>query len=60
VVLKSRTATIYLGKNCDAYSQQYGKGVWRWANGGVLVELEKEKIGFPRQQSPFEDARCRL
>ena len=60
VVLKSRIATIYLGKNCDAYSPQYGKGTWGWANGGVIVELEKKRIGFPRQDSPFDDNRCQL
>ena len=60
VVLKSKKATLYLGKSCDAYSPQFGKGTWSWANGGVLVELEKKKIGFPRQESPFEDDRCLL
>jgi len=62
VVLKSRKATIYLGKGCDAYSPQYGKGTWGWANGGVLVELSKKKIGFARQESPFgsNDSRCLL
>jgi hypothetical protein len=60
VVLKSKSATISLGKNCDAYSPQYGKGTWGWANGGVTVELEKKSIGFPRQDSPFDDSRYSL
>jgi hypothetical protein len=60
MVLKSKIATLYLGKNCDAYSPKYGKGTWGWANGGVTVELEKKRIGFPRQDSPFDDTRCRL
>lgn len=60
IVLKSKTVTLYLGKNCDAYSPKYGKGTWGWANGGVTVELEKKRIGFPRQDSPFDDSRCRL
>jgi hypothetical protein len=58
IVLKSNKAILYLGKNCDAYSPQYGKGTWGWANGGVLVGLEKKTIGFPRQDSPFDDNRC--
>jgi hypothetical protein len=60
VVLKSKTETIYLGKDCDAYSRRYGKGTWGWANGGVSIELQKGKIGFPRQGSPFKDNRCPL
>lgn len=60
VILKSNKATLYLGKSCDAYSPQFGKGTWAWANGGVMVDLKKNKIGFPRQDSPFEDGRCPL
>lgn len=60
VVLSSRDVTIYLGNSCDAFSPQYGKGKWGWANGGVLVELKKGNIGFPRQESPFDDSRCGL
>jgi hypothetical protein len=60
VVLKSQSATITLGKNCEAGSPQYGKGTWGWANGGVLVNLKKKRIGFPQQDSPFNNNRCRL
>ncbi len=59
-VLKSESAKLYLGKSCDAYSPQFGKGTWGWANGGVAVELNGRRIGFPRQESPFEDLRCRF
>lgn len=60
VTLKSKKTTIHLGKQCDAYSPQYGKGTWGWANGGLLIDLGSKQIGFPRQESPFDDGRCPL
>jgi hypothetical protein len=50
VVLKSSHAVLYLGKACDAFSPQYGKGTWAWANGGFLVRFGRVSIGFPRQE----------
>ncbi len=41
---------IYLGKDCDAYHDIYGKGVWSWANGGVMVEFPAETFVFPKQE----------
>lgn len=49
-VLRSRGATLYLGRRCDAYSPQYGRGRWEWANGGFLVVFRGRRIGFPRQE----------
>jgi hypothetical protein len=49
-VLRSRDATIYLGRRCDAYSARYGHGRWEWANGGFLVVFRGRQIGFPRQE----------
>lgn len=60
VTLTSKKTTIHLGNKCDAYSPQYGKGTWGWANGGLMVELGTKQIGFPRQESPFGDGRCPL
>src|SRR5687768_15965336 len=48
-VLRSATATIYAGRNCDALSPQFGQGRWDWANGGVLFTFPGRKVGFPRQ-----------
>ena len=46
----SPRVTIYLGVSCDAYSPQYGNGVWGWANGGTRVTFADGRvIGFPRQ-----------
>ena len=59
-VLKSKNKVLYLGNNCDASGGSLGKGTWGWANGGVMVELKSARIGFPRQESPFEDSRCQL
>ncbi|MCT4654496.1 MAG: hypothetical protein N4A65_01665 [Cohaesibacter sp.] len=42
--------TLYLGKACDASSAPFGKGTWCWANGGFVAQLEKRRIGFPRQE----------
>lgn len=58
VYLESTDATILLGNDCSASSPQYGPGTWSWANGGVLVKLEKKTVGFARHESPFSDARC--
>ncbi|HEY0117033.1 MAG TPA: hypothetical protein VGB54_15080 [Allosphingosinicella sp.] len=50
-VLRLRGATIYLGRGCDAYSPQYGRGRWEWANGGFLVVFRGgRRVGFPRQE----------
>ena len=50
-VLRSSVATIYLGKDCDAVSPQYGNGTWSWANGGFLISFENgNSLGFPRQE----------
>lgn len=42
--------TLYLGRDCDAFSQVLGDGRWAWANGGFVVELAGASIGFPRQE----------
>ena len=59
-VLESASRTLYLGASCDASSPGATDGTWGWANGGVSVTLGDESIGFPRQESPFEDGRCAL
>jgi hypothetical protein len=41
--------TIYLGTACDASRTGWSGGTWCWANGGVLIEFEEYRIGFPRQ-----------
>ncbi|MHA6266573.1 hypothetical protein ACXYMP_06880 [Aliiroseovarius sp. CAU 1755] len=45
-----RTEVIYLGRSCDAYSEVLGGGGWCWANGGFIVDLDGERLGFPRQE----------
>lgn len=42
--------TLYLGRDCDAYSKVLGSGSWSWANGGFLVQFPHHSIGFPRQE----------
>lgn len=59
-VLKSKKATIYFGKSCDARSPEYGNGTWGWANGGFRVDLEKKVFGFPRQPAPIETPDCQF
>lgn len=44
------TETLYLGRDCDAFSPVLGHGRWSWANGGFVVELDGARIGFPRQE----------
>lgn len=42
------TETLYLGRDCDAYSKVLGRGTW--ANGGFVVQFEDRAIRFPRQE----------
>ncbi|MDX3774091.1 hypothetical protein QE250_08210 [Chromatiaceae bacterium AAb-1] len=49
-VLKSGKDTLYLGRGCDAYAPQYGKGSWGWANGGFVITFDAHSVGFPRQE----------
>lgn len=42
--------TLYLGRDCDAFSKVLGRGVWTWANGGFGADFKDRKIWFPRQE----------
>ena len=44
------TETLYLGRDCDAFSKVLGPGSWAWANGGFVVEFDAQPIWFPRQE----------
>lgn len=59
-VFESSNEIIYVGNLCDAFSKTRGTGKWFWANGGVSIEFNDSSVGFPRQETPFEDSRCRL
>lgn len=51
VILINRSQNkIYLGKDCDTFSQKYGNGSWGQANGGFIVTFENFSIGFPKQE----------
>lgn len=41
---------LFLGKQCDAMNQIFGKGTWGWANGGFFVTFEGKEITFGRQE----------
>lgn len=45
---------LYLGTDCDSYSDRFGAGSWEWANGGFSVIFANETVGFPRQDHPVE------
>lgn len=57
-VLRRGRTVVYLGRSCDAFSPQYGRGRWGAANGGVLIVFARRRIGFPRQGPPVTNARC--
>ena len=60
-VLKSKQATLYLGKDCDAFSPQYGKGSWKWANTDTWVNLEKKEFKFLHQTDlSHNDSKCKV
>ncbi|MCB1491258.1 MAG: hypothetical protein KDJ77_05580 [Rhodobiaceae bacterium] len=60
VVLEPRDAggagKLYLGKACDAFSEDYGKGTWGWANGGFGADFPDFEIRFPRQEVQWTDS----
>ena len=49
-VLQGARGTIYLGRDCDAWSRSDGRGDWHWANGGLVIELARQRLAFPRQE----------
>jgi len=56
--LNSNGASIVNDENCSARSSVNGVGRWEWSNGGVLIQFPNKRIGFPRQESPFESSVC--
>ncbi|MEM7178432.1 MAG: hypothetical protein AAF503_12080 [Pseudomonadota bacterium] len=44
------TGKTYLGKTCDAFNRDLGKGAWCWANGGLNVELGGVAYGLARYE----------
>lgn len=54
--LNSSRDTLYLGRDCDASSPQYGRGSWGWANGGFVVQfIDRTRIGFPKMDPPIPE-----
>ena len=49
-ILRSDSDTIYLGNSCQAVSKKFGKGTWRAANAGLLIEFNRESLGFYQQE----------
>jgi hypothetical protein len=54
---------LYLGKNCDSLSKEYGKGKWSMFERGFFVELENETFWFIDQEPDIdvdEPTGCRV
>lgn len=52
-VLKSKSFTIYLGKDCDVSSPQFGEGTWKRDKGGFYLTFNEGKnITFKNQRAP--------
>jgi len=52
-VLQSKSFTIYLGKDCDVTSPQFGKGSWLRDKGGFYLTFKSGKIiSFPNRRAP--------
>lgn len=59
--IETGTEILYLGRDCDAFSQTLGHGTWSWANGGFVVEFGHHRIGFPRQSvDAGQGMNCRM
>ncbi len=50
----SKRLKLYLGKDCDAFSEIYGKGSWGWSNSGFQISFQGKRFGFPRQEVNME------
>ena len=57
-VLRRAGIVIYLGRGCDVFSPQLGRGRWGWANGGVLLTAGTRRLGFPRYDPPVRNGQC--
>ena len=52
---------VYVGRFCDAFSNEHGEGSWSWSNGGFIVEFPDLRIAFPGQAIDIVPGnRCRL
>ncbi len=40
---------VYLGRSCDAFSERFGGGSWRWTDGGFIVFFGATRLSFPGQ-----------
>jgi len=61
IFINDKLQKIYLGKNCDSYSLEYGKGTWGQANGGIIIWFANKEIAFPRQElNMLTKANCRI
>ncbi len=54
-VLKSKSFTIYLGKDCDVSSPQFGKGTWEQNNNNFNITFSTGKIvSFANTKAPIK------
>ncbi len=52
---------LYIGRSCDAFSKEYGRGSWSWTNGGVIIEFSDIRVAFPGQAIDLVPGnRCRI
>lgn len=48
--MKKAKLVLYLGVECDAYSENYGNGTWWQSPGGFVIRFERKAFGFIRQE----------
>jgi len=59
--VSSKKLNLYLGKDCDAFSDVYGRGSWEWANGGFVIHFQNKSFRFPRQEVDIPNMdKCRM
>lgn len=52
---------LYLGVQCDAYSEKYGNGKWGQSPGGFVIRFDHKAFGFIRQEIAVPHAgKCTL
>ncbi|MDR9501533.1 MAG: hypothetical protein RI601_07035 [Desulfurivibrionaceae bacterium] len=52
---------LYLGVQCDAYSENYGNGKWGQSPGGFVIRFDHKAFGFIRQEIAVpHEGKCTL
>lgn len=59
--MKKAKLLLYLGVQCDAFSENYGNGHWGQSPGGFVIRFDHKAFGFIRQELAVpHEGKCTL